>query len=495
MFSLFSGGAGGGVAMAKRLQFSSWLLVVFLLPTALAGVRAARRPEKLSPAFHKNRLEELYRRCPDGLILLRGEVDWYRKREMRAFDSSYADFNFKQERNLYYLTGIEVPNSFVLIDPGKKEVRLYSDWKGSRELEEVRKLDYVSGPYPPQAFLHDVLLRSKDYAALYTLYVPFLEAGNLYGKTGALTGVFPPGLGEPLSEETQFARRLAEAFPSHPIRSLWPQLLEMQKIKQEEEIRLLRRANEIAAHGVVEAIRAIRPGLYDHDVNAVMQYVFTREGSVNPTFALNVMSGPNMFLDLLPLWSDYDHLDRQMKLGEGVFLDVGVEVNYYVSDIGRTAPVSGKFTEEQRKLYEAYLPCFLQAEQSIHPGVTQHDLVKISVNCARERLPSLKEEYLRKAVQDFIAELESHKTLGHYQDMNVLGAGADNDEPLRPGMVFAIEPILYSKEKNFAAFVEDVILVTSDGYEVLSKGMPYTVDEIEKLMSQKSIIDASEERH
>jgi len=79
--------------------------------------------------------------------------------------------------------------------------------------------------------------------------------------------------------------------------------------------------------------------------------------------------------------------------------------------------------------------------------------------------------------------------------MNVLGAGPANDEPLKAGMVFAIEPILYSKEQNFAAFVEDVILVTSDGYEVLSKGMPYTTDEIERLMSQKSIIEAADDRH
>ncbi len=480
--------------MTKSMRPVLFMLLGIFFASVLVNVRAAKRPEKLSPAFHKNRLEELYRRCPDGLILLRGEVDWYRKREIRAFDSSYADFNFKQERNLYYLTGIEVPNSFVLIDPGKKEVRLYTDWKGTRELEEVRKLEYVTGPYPAEAFLHDVLLRSRDYASLYTLYIPFLEAGSLYGKTGALAGVFPPGLGEPLSEETQFARRLAETFPSHRIKSVHPQLLEMQRIKQEEELRLLRRANEIAAHGVVEAMRAIRPGLYDHDISAVMQYVFTREGSVSPTFALNVMSGPNMFLDLLPLWSDYDHLDRQMKSGEGVFLDVGVEVNYYVSDIGRTAPVSGKFSAAQKRLYEVYLPCFLKAEQSIRPGITQHDLVKICASCARERLSSLKEDYLRKAVQVFIAEVESHSTLGHYQDMNVLGAGAENDQPLQTGMVFAIEPILYSKELNFAAFVEDVILVTSDGYEVLSKGMPYTVDEIEKLMAQKSIIEASEER-
>ena len=268
----------------------------------------------------------------------------------------------------------------------------------------------------------------------------------------------------------------------------------MQKIKHEEEIRLLRTANEIAAKGVVEGIKAVRPGLYDHDIGAVIQYVFTREGSANPTFALNVMSGPNAFLDLLPLWSDYDHLDRQMTAGEAVFLDVGAEVEYYVSDIGRTAPVSGKFTAEQKKLYDIYLPCFLKAERSIRPGVSQHDLVKICSTCAREQLPNLPQGYLRKAVEEFVQEVESHSTLGHYQDINVMGSGAGNDEPLKAGMVFAIEPVLYSKELNFAAFVEDVILVTPDGYDVLSKGMPYTTDEIEKLMSQKSIIEAADER-
>ena len=106
-----------------------WIVAVFLLTLALTALPAAM-PEKLSAEFHMNRLEELYRRCPDGLILLRGEQDWFRKRELRQFDSSYSDQDFKQERNLYYLTGIEVPNSFVLIDPRKREVRLYTDWKG-----------------------------------------------------------------------------------------------------------------------------------------------------------------------------------------------------------------------------------------------------------------------------------------------------------------------------------------------------------------------------
>jgi Xaa-Pro aminopeptidase len=481
------------VRSRRLLNLAAWLLWLLIVQLA-RGAEGLPRPEKLSPAFHRNRLDELYRRCPDGLALLRGEVSWYRKRELRNFDSTYADFNFKQEKNLYYLTGIEVPDSFVLIDPKKKEVRLYSDWKGKRELQELKKLDYVSGPFPAAQFLYDVRLRADGYSVLYTLYEPVLRAGTLYGKTAALSGIFPPGMGEPVTEETQFARKLAEIFPSERVVSIYPILLDMQKIKQPEEIRLLRRANEIAAQGVVEGLKSVRPGLYDHDIAAVMEYVFVRRGSVAPTFAFNVMSGPNLFQNLLPLWSDYYHLDRQMKAGEGVFLDVGAEVGYYVSDIGRTAPVSGKFSSEQKAMYEAYLPCFLKAEQGVRPGITQRELVKLCVSCARTELSKVNDSYLKSALEDFVRELESHSSLGHYQDMNVLGAGPGDDEPLQPGMVFAIEPILYSRQQNFGVFLEDVILVTDSGYDVLSRGMPYSAEEVEAIMGKRSIIEAADDR-
>ncbi|HXN21929.1 MAG TPA: aminopeptidase P N-terminal domain-containing protein [Candidatus Dormibacteraeota bacterium] len=475
-----------------RTHSVSLLVLGFLLFLTSPAFSAAL-PEKLSPEFHKNRLEELYRRCPNGLILLRGELDWFRKRELRQFDSSYSDPDFKQERNLYYLTGIEVPNSFVLIDAKKKEVRLYSDWKGEYELQQAKRLDYVKGPFPADRFLYDVLQLTPDYEKLYTLYIPILESGTLHGKTAALTGVFPPGMPNPLTEEMQFARGLAEIFPSQRINSLASILAEMQKVKQPEEIRLLRRANEIAAHAVVEAMKSIRPGLHDHDIRAVIDYTFKRDGGVGATFANNVMSGPNMFSNLLPLWSDYYHRDRQLGAGEGTFIDIGTEVGYYVSDIGRTAPVSGKFTAEQRKLYDIYLPCFLKAEQSIRPGATQHNLVEITAQCAESQLPGLGDPY-RISVQEWIKSLRSHTTLGHYQDLNVLGVGAGDDEPLMAGMVFAIEPVLYSKELNFAVFIEDVILVTENGYDVLSKGMPYTSAEVEKIMAQPGIVQAEEAR-
>lgn len=439
---------------------------------------------RLSPEFHRERIEEVCTRCEDGLILLRGEYDWFRKRELRSFDPAYRDTNFKQEKNLYYLSGIEVPDSFVLIDP-RKELRLYTDWQNPRELEAARTLGVV-GIHPTGAFLRDARIYGASCSWMYTLYVPFLEDGPMFTKTSVMTGLFPPGMGDPVPEETQFAHKLAQVFPDHRIRSLYPILAEMRKIKHPEEVRLLREANAAAVRGVWEGMRVLQPGLYDHDVAAAVEAAMRRRGAAAATFSHNLMSGPNIFEKLVHLWADYSHLDRQLQDGDAVFIDVGAEVGYYVSDIGRTAPVSGKFSPEQRKLYEIYLPCYLAALRHVRPGVTQRDLVTVCVQAMQRQLDGLIEDYLKAAALNFIAMTSVRPTLGHYLDTDVIGMGARPDEPLRAGMVFAIEPILYCPEKRFGAFVEDNVLVTESGCEVLSSGLPYTVDEIEATVASAS---------
>ena len=448
---------------------------------------------RLSPEFHRERLQDLCDRCPDGLILLRGELDWFRKRELRSFDPAYRDTDFKQERNLYYLTGLEIPNSFVLIDPRKRSFSVYSDWQNARELDNARALG-VEKVHPTAAFLRDVRIGSEPYENMYVLYAAILEDGPMFTKNSAMGGLFPSGMGEPATEEMQFARRLAEIFPSHRIKSIAPALSDMRQIKQPEEIRLLRAANEVAVRGLLEAMRSTRPGVHNHDIAAVIEYTFRRQGAFGPTFSVNLMSGPHQFTKLGLLWADYDHLDRKLEPADGIFIDIGAEVGYYVSDIGRTAPVSQRFSAEQRKLYEIYLPCYLEALGSIRPGATQKSLVERCVAKMEMQLPGIQEEWLRKAAAGFIAMTRARPALGHYIDMDVIGKGPRPDEPLKPGMVFAIEPLLFCEEMRFAVFVEDNILVTADGYEVLSAGLPYTVNEVEAVMAEPGIIETIETR-
>src|SRR5207253_5881570 len=142
-----------------------------------------------------------------------------------------------------------------------------------------------------------------------------------------------------------------------------------------EEIRLLREANMASVQGVLAGIRSLRAGAYDHDVVGEIEQTFLAHGASGPTFAANIMSGPNAFQKLGQLWADYSHLDRQLQEGDCVFLDVGAEVGYYLADIGRTAPVGGRFSPDQRQVYNLYLPCYLAALRSIRPGMSQRDLV------------------------------------------------------------------------------------------------------------------------
>ena len=441
----------------------------------------------LPPGFHRERLRELCDRCTDGLILLRGELDWFRKRELRRFDPAYRDTNFKQEKNLYYLTGIELPNSFCLIDPRKRQLNVYTDWQNSRELEGAKALG-IEKIYPTAAFLRDVRIYGESYENLYALYAPLLEDGPMFTKNAVMTGVFPPGMAAPVTEEMQFARRLSELFPGHRVRSIGPVIDEMRKIKHVEEIQCLRAANSAAVGGILSAFGAIRPTIYDHDVSGVIECAMRREGAVGATFSHNLMSGPNQFTKLDLLWADYRHLDRELQEDDGIFIDIGAEVGYYVSDIGRTAPVSGRFSPDQRKLYDVYLPCYLAALKSVKPGVTQKQIVSACVRAMEGQLPAISEPWLKGAAEQFIGTTSGRPALGHYIDMDVIGKGAAPDEPLKEGMVFAIEPLLFCAEKKFAVFIEDNILVTADGYEVLSTGLPYTVEDVERTMASRTRI-------
>ncbi|MBI4446288.1 MAG: aminopeptidase P family protein [Acidobacteria bacterium] len=446
--------------------------------------------KRLSRSFHQNRIAELCSRCHDGLILLRGELDWFRKRELRLFDPAYGEPNFKQEKNLYYLTGIEVPNSFVMIDPRDGRAHLYTDWDGPREIERAKTLGVVDEMHASTPLLRDLRIKSAAYECIYTLYSPFPEAGSLVAKTGPMTGIFPPGMAEPLGDDLQFARQLTALFPGVRVKSLHPILQEMQKIKLPEEIELLRRANEIAVSGIIAAMKAIRPGLYDHHVAAVIDYALLHEGASRLAFPANIMSGPNAFTKLLHLWSDYTHRNRRLEAEDAVFIDVGAEFQYYQSDIGRTVPGSGKFNTRQKEIYELYLRCYSATLESVAPGVTQRDLLNKCVATMQEQSRHLKADYLRKAAEQFVQITSARPMLGHYVDMNVIGAGAGVDEPLQPGMVFVIEPLLFSEETGFAVFMEDTILVTEDGYELLSKGLPNSADEIELVMSEPAFLEA-----
>jgi Xaa-Pro aminopeptidase len=242
-----------------------------------------------------------------------------------------------------------------------------------------------------------------------------------------------------------------------------PLIDEMRVIKSTEEIEILRRNGKISAEGVKQAILATRPGVFEYQIEAAAMHVILRNGAKGAAYPPIVGSGPNSCI-----WH-YDKNEREAQAGELVLMDFGADLDYLCMDITRTWPVSGRFTPEQREVYQIVLAVQKACIEAYKPGVTAADVRKHVAEVMEKK--GIDPRGLRGGI-------------GHYVGMCVHDVGP-RGVPLEAGMVFAIEPALYYPEKNFGIRIEDTVLITEDGCEVLTKGVPKELEEIEKLMSRR----------
>ena len=240
----------------------------------------------------------------------------------------------------------------------------------------------------------------------------------------------------------------------------------MRRVKDAQEIDRLREAGRISALGLKEAIRSAKPGMYEYQIAALATFVFYWNGASGPAFFPIVGSGPNSCL------LHYSLNRRKMVSGDIVVMDFGADYEYYVSDITRTFPVSGKFSEDQAKVYRIVLEAQVAALDKIRPGATFGTLEE-----------AIREVFGRVGYNKYI----SH-AVGHYVGMSVHDVG--KPAPFEAGTVIAVEPGIYMPEKNLGIRIEDTVLVTKDGYEILTGEAPKEISEIEKLMSRKGLAEA-----
>ncbi|MGH9322654.1 MAG: M24 family metallopeptidase [Vicinamibacteria bacterium] len=278
----------------------------------------------------------------------------------------------------------------------------------------------------------------------------------------------------------------------------------MRLIKDDSEIAALRRAAEISAKGLAEAMRATRPGMNDREIAGLMEYVWKKEGSIRPSFGPIVASGPDAVSLFTLRAENYNAVDRVMEEGDLLFVDYGAaEHKMYASDLCRTWPVSGRFTPEQRKYYEIVLEAQEAAIRKVRPGVWMLDVIQAAAEVFRKHgleefediekmgidrvwgvMPSPTHYLARGArLTEYSASGTGVRDLGHHIGLEATD-GRDYSTPLKPGMVFTVEPKLYIPEKNIAIMIEDMVLVTEEGYENLSASAPRTVEEIERVMSE-----------
>jgi Xaa-Pro aminopeptidase len=317
----------------------------------------------------------------------------------------------------------------------------------------------------------------------------------------------PPGLTTPLSIRQQLELSIAEMLPGARIEDVTPLIARMRIIKDAYEVAALRRAAEISAKSLTELLKNIRPGMNDLEAAGFLEYVWKREGSPRTSFGPIVSSGDSA-VSLYTLKSEnYNSTDRIMQEGELLFIDYGAaEWKTYTSDICRTYPVSGRFTPEQRKYYAIVNEALDRALTKIEPGVMMLEVVKAAAEVFHEHGLAQYEDIDRMGVdkvwgimpsptQYIVREKELStsysgargtgvRDLGHHIGLDALDS-RDYSSPLAPGMVLTVEPKLYIPEKGIAIMIEEMILVTEDGYENLSADTPRTVEAIEKAMRSR----------
>jgi len=314
----------------------------------------------------------------------------------------------------------------------------------------------------------------------------------------------PPGTEPPLTHQQQLARSV-EKILGRPLGDAAPAVHRMRLVKDRWEIEALRRAAQISVDGLVAAMHRIHPGMNDLEVAGIMEWTWKREGSPRASFGPIVASGPDA-VSLYTLRSEnYNAVDRVMRDGDLVFIDYGAaEWRMYSSDLCRTFPVNGHFTEEQRRLYDVVLEAQTAALDTIGPGVMMRDVVRAAAGVYRKHGLDRYEDIDAMGIDrvwglmpsprywlDGPAEFTDYsgargtgvRDLGHHIGLDALD-GRDYSRPLEPGMVVTVEPKIYVPESGIAIMIEDMILITEDGYESLSRGAPKTVADIEHVMAE-----------
>ena len=226
----------------------------------------------------------------------------------------------------------------------------------------------------------------------------------------------------------------------------------------------------------------------EYELDAMAKYVFYRNGAQGEAYYSLIASGPNSLI------GHYNAGKRLMKDGDWLLFDFSPDVGYYMSDVTRVWPVNGKFTSEQRELYNFYLACYKAILKGIRPNVTAQ-VIKQGVSAEMEQIlakTKFSKQLYTDAAERFVTNYKNgaaspNTTMGHWTGMATHDVG-QYWGPLKPGMVFTIEPSLVVREENINIRLEDLIIVTETGSENASAFIPMDIDEIEKLMKEEGML-------
>lgn len=375
---------------------------------------------------------------------------------------------------LYYLTGIDEPDcALILFAKSFQETSV--PFGGGQEVFFIRPANTERINWDPQTLGLEGAKSRSGFSDVRpsTSMSSFIGLLLNYKLSALYMDVQKPAsVNDPLSDDEQLIVKARDHGAVFRIMSPSLILDHMVSKKTPPEIELMRRVAAITAEAQCEAARSITAGLFEYQIDAIIRYVFSINGSGSVSFPGIIGSGIN---SVVLHWMENS---RKMEDGDIVVVDCGAEYQMYCADITRSYPVSGKFTERQKAIYEIVLKANEEAIRAVAPGVK---MAEVSAKADSVLSDGMFRIGLIKDRKDF----KKYYYHGLSHQIGLKGATGGLATVLEPGMIITIEPGIYVREEKTGVRIEDDVLVTTNGYEVLSKNSPKQVSEVEILMKEK----------
>ncbi len=453
-------------------------LIVVILSTvfSISAISAQYNPYPDKSIFAEKRKLFMERIGEDAVAIIVANPEYTRNNDV--------DHDYRQDSNMFYLTGFEEPQSIAVLRPGaaKHKYTLF-----------VRKRDKLRERWDGRRF---GVKGAMELFGADTAHTIDKFDGMLRGfLRGAKTVYHNFGTDEELSESILDSVTAFAGYSDISMKNARFVLGEMRKIKSDWEVKSLRKAIDITSEAQKEAMMSTQPGMGEYEIEAVIEYIYRKHGVQRAGFPSIVAAGANTTI------LHYQTNEMKMNKGDLLLVDIGAEWGYYTADVTRTYPVNGKFSKEQAAIYQIVFDAQEAAFKLSKPGTSRNELSEVVRNSVIDGLVNVG---LLSGTREEIIKDRSYRKFymhgfGHWIGLDVHDAGSrtENGESviMRPGMVYTIEPGVYITEDesvdpkwwNIGVRIEDCLLITEKGYELLSKKAPRKIKDIEKLMKKKGL--------
>jgi Xaa-Pro aminopeptidase len=480
--------------MTQRWAAAASLAVASLMAAELIGSAQAGR--SITSAFPKEefaarRLKIAEAIGPDSVAL------------MQAAPTVHSSAIFRQSNEFFYVTGVGVPQSMLLIDGATKKTTLYLPKPDASRAAVEGALIGSDDPAAAVAVTGADVVKAPDalqmdLAALYkegrrTLFVPFQPAeGSAESRDGATRrnndAAADPWDGR-ISREGHLRVLLTTRASNYVVRNLSPILDEMRAIKSAAEIAVIDRATRLGGEAIMESMRSTAPGVAENELDALARFWFVRHGAQGEAYRAIVASGPNAYI------AHHRASEKVMEDGELVLMDYCPDLHYYRCDVTRQWPVNGKFSPVQRELYTFYLGLYEAILYSIKPHVTAQSILQEAVKKMDAMMATMKfsKPLYETAAKNFVdgyrrrAQGGTGGNLGHAVGMSTHDMGGGSGV-MRPGLVFTIEPQFRIPEERIFIRLEDMIVITDKEARITSDFVPRAIDAVEKLIAEPGLL-------